>query len=319
MSFPQRLTLVLLAAFFISNVAASLVAWLSAGAILSRAHHGSAGVRASALPLFRLLPSAIAACVTAGILVPGYLAHERPGIEQSGVTLWLLAAAGAAIVAASIVTGVLSLVRTARLKRAWLAEARPAILPGAGMPGYEIDLPYPLVAVLGVVRPRLFVSSLVLRECSAPELAAIIEHERAHVRRADNLLRLLMEAAPDLLRLTRVPARIAAAWHRAVEHRADEAASERLELASALVRVSRLAASAAAFQLPASALYGGGAIDDRVRHLLTAGAALPAPGWAVALVAAGAASFAVVAAAAGTGAASGLAHRLLELMVSSLP
>lgn len=319
MSFAQRVALVLFAAFFITNVAASLVAWLCARPLLAAASTGTALLKARALSLFRLLPSAVSLAVTLTILVPGYIAHESTGSERAGIMLWLLAAGGAALLAASV-AGALAAVRTtARLRRAWLAAAHPADVPEAGMGAYEIDLPYPLVAVLGVIRPRLFVSSLVLRHCSAQELKAIVEHERAHVRGRDNLVRLWMDAAPDLLRLTGVPAAVAAAWHRAVEYRADEAASRRLDLASALVRVARMAQGAPAFAVPASALYGGGSIDDRVRRLLDGDAEASTPRWAVTLAAITAAGLASLAIAVSTGAASGLAHALLELTVSTLP
>ena len=320
MSYAQRVALVMLAAFFMTNAVASAIAWLCARPLLAAASaDGSAVLKARALALFRLLPSAIAAAVTAVILLPGYVAHERSDAEHAGLTLWLLAAGGAALIAASMAGIISSARQTARLRREWLATAVPANVAGAGIGAYALDLPYPLVAVLGVFRPRLFISTQVLRHCPPRELTAIIEHERAHVRRRDNLLRLGMDAAPDLLRLTGVPARIAAAWHRAVEHRADEAASSRLDLASALVRVSRMASGAPAFVLPASALYGGGTIDERVRHLLARRAQAAVPRWAVVFAGVTAAGLVLVAAAAGTGAASRLAHALLELTVSTLP
>lgn len=320
MSLAQRVVLVLLASFFLTSVLTSAATWICARPLLAAvAGHGSAMLRARGLALFRLLPSVMAVGVTAVILVPGYLAHERAGSEEAGLTLWLLAAGGAALLAAAM-CGVARAIRsTAQLRRAWLATARPASIEGAGIRAYELDLPYPLVAVLGVVRPRLFISTQVLRHCTPHELTAIVEHERAHVQRRDNLLRLWMDAAPDLLRFTSVPATIASAWHRAVEHRADEAASRRLDLASALVRVSRMASGSPAFVLPASALYGGGAIDERVRHLLGARAETAAPVWAMSLAVITAAACLIVIVAAATGAASGLAHAVLELTVSTLP
>ena len=319
MTFPLRVTLVLLAAFFLSTVATSGVAWLCARPLIAAATVGTAMVRARALACFRLLPSFAAAVITVAILVPGYLAYERGGAEHVSITLWLLAAAGAAVIAGGLVEIARSLHKTAALRREWLAAARPAIVPGAGVRAYEIDFPYPLVAVLGIVKPRLFISTQVLVSCPAGELSAIVEHERAHVRRRDNLLRLAMDAAPDLLRFTKVPAAIAGAWHVAVEHRADEAASERLDLASALVRVSRMASGAPAFALPASALYGGGATEDRVRRLLSRGGDTVTPMWAFAFGACAALSLALMAFAAGTGAVSRLSHAVLELTVSTLP
>jgi hypothetical protein len=159
------------------------------------------------------------------------------------------------------------------------------------------------------------VSDTVLAACSRPELSAIIEHERRHVSAFDNAMRLLMDAAPDALRLTRVPEALAASWHQAVEHRADDAASERLDLASALVRVARLGAGAAPVELPASALYRGEAIEERVKRLL-APAAAAAP-VSFTQIAAGAATLAcALAVTAASARVSEFAHDLLELIVS---
>ena len=135
MSFAQRVALVVLAAFFMTSVATSLAAWLCARPLLAAAAAaGSATLRARALALFRLLPSAAAALVTAAILVPGYISHERTGAEQGGVTLWLLAAGGAALLAASLIGVMRAVWKTARLRRAWLAAARPAHVADAGIP-----------------------------------------------------------------------------------------------------------------------------------------------------------------------------------------
>lgn len=326
MSFEQRFALVLLAAFFLASVATSLAAAIVSPALLAR--RGACTAReAGALALFRLLPAAAALALTLFVLGPGYFAHEQRGEpEGSGVGLVALALGGAWILAASIARLARAWRRTAAIRRQWLAEGREIHIPGAGMPTHALDLPFPLVAVLGFLRPRLFVSQTVLDACSADELRAIVEHERAHVRRRDNAVRLLMETAPDALPITRVPAAVAAAWHQAVEQRADDAATRRLDLASALVKVARLAtleATPRAMELPASALYRGEGRDllgARVRRLVGAGDAQAArPRWIPALAGVTMAIGAAVAAAAATGAASRLAHAVLEVTVSRLP
>jgi Zn-dependent protease with chaperone function len=189
------------------------------------------------------------------------------------------------------------------------------------MPALALDLPFPLVAVLGIARPRLFISRAVLGACSSTEIRAIVEHERAHVLRRDNAVRLLMDAAPDLLGLTRLPQALAAAWHQAVEHRADDAATRRLDLASALVKVARMATSSPAMALPASALYrgeGDDLIGARVRRLVAPGADAR-PRWATAVAGSALALMALLGTAVMTGATSRAAHALLEATVSVLP
>lgn len=322
MSFEQRFALVLLAAFFLASVATSIAGWLLTPALL-RARGQWTAPDAGMLAVARLLPALAALAITLFILGPGYFEHEQRGEpEGSGYGLFALALGGLGILGASLARMAASCLRTAAIRRQWLARARAVTIDGAGMPAYVLDLPFPLVAVLGIARPRLFVSSAVLDQCSAPEMAAIVEHERAHVLRRDNAVRLLMDATPDLLSLTRIPGALAAAWHQAVEHRADDAASKRLDLASALVKVARLATASPAIELPASALYrgeGGELIGARVRRLVDPAGPAPRPRWMAAVAGTAGLLAAGVSAAAVTGAASEIAHAVLELAVSRLP
>lgn len=323
MTFPQRFALVLLAAFFLSSIATSLVAFLTAPLIVRARPAGSAARRASALALFRLLPATAAVAITIFVLGPGYFEHEQRGeLEGASYALFLLAAGGASLLIASGLRVAGAIRRTSALRRSWLAQGERLDMPRAGMPAFALDLAFPLVAVLGVFRPRLFISRAVLRGCTDAEFAAIIDHERAHVRGGDNIIRLLMEASPDLLASTRVQPVIADAWHAAVEHRADDAAARKLDLAAALVKVARLAASAPPMPLPASALYHGegrDVIGERVRRLVAAPSCDARPRWIPAMAVCAAAVGALVAAAAVTGAASGIAHDVLEIAVSKLP
>lgn len=317
MNFAQRFVLVLLAAFFVSSIATSLAAWLCAGVVVRASHRSRAATRAWTLALYRLLPGLAALGVTAFILAPGYFRHEqRDEIEDVGIVLMLAAAGGLLILLASITRAIRTTIATAVLRRRWLATGTPLPMTVARMPAFAIDTAFPLVAVLGVFRPRLFISTSVLRGCSAGELEAIVEHERRHVSAFDNVTRLLMDAAPDALGFTRAARAVAAAWHQAVEHRADDAAARRLELASALVRVARIAGAARPVVLPASALYRGEGIEDRVRRLVSGQPDARDGRHSRALAAVTVALTAAVAAAAASTWVSGLAHTLLETIVS---
>lgn len=317
MSFAQRFALVLLAAFFISSLLTSLAGWAFAPALVRAIRREGAASRAWTLAAYRTLPAALAIAVTAAVLGPGYFRHEqRVESEGVGLALALCALGGLLLLAVSLFRAARAIVTTSSLRRAWLSNGRPVRLGGAGLPAYAIDVPFPLVAVIGVMRPRLFISTSVLRGCSDAELDAIVEHERRHVSTFDNAVRLLMDAAPDALGFTRASASIAAAWHQAVEHRADDAAARRLDLASALVRVARLAGESRAGALPASALYRGEAIEERVKRLM--GASHDGPSRAITRrLAAGAAAIALtVTAAALSARASEIAHGVLEAAVS---
>lgn len=316
MTFAQRFALVLLAAFFLSTAAASAGAWICTPAVLRMTARFGAAARASMLAGWRLLPAAAALAMTAFVLAPGYYRHEQRGEPEGvGAMLLLLAAGGAAVLASAVARAVRAALRTAALRREWSAGSKPVSIGGAGMPAFEIESAYPLVAVLGAFRPRLFISSSVLGACPPDEIAAIVQHEHGHVRSRDNIVRLLMDAAPDLLGRTRAADATAREWHRAIEHRADDRARDRVTLASALVRVARLSGDARHAILPASALYRGEGVEDRVRRLVSGAAAGDrASRFAVAAAAAG--LMAAIAALAMGPNLSQLSHRLLETLVS---
>lgn len=316
MSFAQRFALVVLAAFFMTSIVTSLAAYLAAPAVRRAVSAAPASTRARALACFRLLPAAAALSITTLVLAPGYFRHEQRGeLESVGLLIACAAAGAALLVSGAAVAVARAIARTSSLRCAWLAGARP--LPGrpGGMPAFEIDAPFPLVAVIGAFRPRLFISSAVRRTCTDSELDAIVEHERSHVTARDNAMRLLLDGSPDLFGWTARARDIDAAWQDAVEHRADDAAANRLELASALVRVARLATAARSVALPASALYRGEGIEQRVRRLL--GARETRDGRFRRLLAGACGVLAVtLAAAASSPRVSEIAHRVLERAVS---
>jgi beta-lactamase regulating signal transducer with metallopeptidase domain len=172
-------------------------------------------------------------------------------------------------------------VRLARTVRAtshavsqWIHTAEPVALPVVTIPAFAVDASFPIVAVVGIARPRLVVARSVLKACSPDELAAVLMHEQHHVDRRDNLRRAVMIALPDFLAWFPASRRLLADWRDAGEDAADEAAERlgaqgRLLLAQALIRVARLAPPGAwAAPLPASALYRGGSLDRRIRRLL---------------------------------------------------
>jgi Zn-dependent protease with chaperone function len=129
---------------------------------------------------------------------------------------------------------------------------------------------FPTVAVVGIVRPQLYVSRQVVAACDRTELDAMIAHEMAHVSARDNLTRFLYLCAPF------APARIAReleeAWISAADEAADDIAStdqqSALALASALTKVARLALNGQSPTLHASAILSDGGIERRVRRLL---------------------------------------------------
>jgi Zn-dependent protease with chaperone function len=136
-----------------------------------------------------------------------------------------------------------------------------------------VDESFPLVSVVGWFRPHLVVARSVLSCCDRDELAAILAHEAGHSERRDPWVRLLFRACPDFLSLTPWADRMERAWTEAAEQDADERAARTgptraMDLASALVKVARLAGAGRSPAAAAMALYRGDGISTRVVRLL---------------------------------------------------
>jgi Zn-dependent protease with chaperone function len=133
-----------------------------------------------------------------------------------------------------------------------------------------IDCDFPIVAVVGIWRPQLYISRRVVEVCDREELDAMCAHEEAHVAAGDNFTRLLLLATP--FPLTASARELEAAWTRAADDAADDAARRdaraAVALASALIKVARLAARQPMPLLHVSAIFSGSSVNDRVRRLL---------------------------------------------------
>lgn len=226
--------------------------------------------RSDARRLFWLavLPTLVPVGIAFGVLLPSFLLHEPiRGDEQPGLVLWSLAIVGGLQIA-SVLGGVVQMLRRSRaLQRRWSRGAQPLPTEIWGLRALSVDLGHPEVALAGIWKPCLFVDRRILDTCSVAELEAIAAHEQAHVRSRDNLRRLLVEAC------NRASSPVAIAWRRAAEVHADTCAARSsgcaVELASALVRVSRLIVARPTPSLPVSAVHDGGNVHWRVRNLLS--------------------------------------------------
>jgi hypothetical protein len=237
-----------------------------------------AAVTSRRLFTLRLLPSA--GGMLAGLLVMvGYVLWEvRADSEAAGPVALGAAAAGLATLVHAGARLFIALGRTVRIRRALVARVE-STLPTCPLPASIIDTTFPVVAIVGLVASRLFVARSVVEACSPDEFDAVLAHEHAHAREYDNLRRLAMAGSPDVLSLWPEGRALESAWLQAAELAADETAAAGCQggvsLASALVKVARLA-TAPAEPLPASALYRGEPIAERVHRLLDPP---PAPDW----------------------------------------
>jgi Zn-dependent protease with chaperone function len=257
-----------LSAYALFAVGGSLVARAGA-AVLSPGMAGrSPAARARLLFCLRVLPGLASMTAAFGVALPIFLWFEETGTtEPVSRTLGLAAGVGLVLVLRGVWRCAAAWLSTERVLGSWQRRARPLDEFAAPLPAFAIEDAFPIVAVIGVLRPRLFVAERVLRECTPGEIAAMISHECAHVTASDNLKRLCVRACPALFGV----AQLERLWSAAAEEAADARAAgsdagARLDLAGALIRVARLAVP----QTPplASAFYLGGSIDDRVRRLV---------------------------------------------------
>jgi hypothetical protein len=251
-------------------------------AALSGAREGR--VRPDDLLFLRFAPVLIASLVISLLILPAFLLFEPRGrTETAGLPILALAALGAALVITAIRRVVRALRATRTLTREWLGRARPLLRSGLKVPAFVVDVPYPLVAATGSIRPRLFVSECVLRVCGEAELDAIFAHEAGHVAAWDNLRRLLLRACPDTLRGNGTERALERAWSAAAEAAADAFALDHgvdaVDLAASLIAVAR-AGRPPALAAIASAFVEEDDVERRVRRAL--GQPLPgqAPVWA---------------------------------------
>jgi Zn-dependent protease with chaperone function len=241
-----RLLCLCLAGFFVIHSVAGLAVALSGAAAVRAARRMRPRLAGRFLLALRLLPAALALFVVAGLCVPSYLWLE-PEISAEEVGAGCLAAAilAAVLWGTSIARAGRAVLRSARHARSCERLGRPSTFPGSRLPVWILDAPSPFLALAGLFRSRVVISSPVIRALSAGQLAAALRHEEAHRVSRDNLKRLLLLLAPGLLPGFDGFNTLERGWARFTEWAADDDAvagdaHQSLSLAAALVRIARM-------------------------------------------------------------------------------
>ena len=206
----------------------------------------SARTCAEILFVMRIGPPVIAIVAIAVFMIPGYLAHE-PYTTNEVVSwkLFGLAAISAIGVGLAIWRGLRSYLATRSLLNDWLAYSTRIELESVTVPTYVLRHRFPIIAVVGAFRPRLFIADHVLQSLSEEELAAALAHEYGHLAARDNFKRSVMRVSRAALLIIPCGRSLDRAWSEASESAADEHAAQEsslvaLNLASALVRIARM-------------------------------------------------------------------------------
>jgi Zn-dependent protease with chaperone function len=177
---------------------------------------------------------------------------------------------------------VLSWVRTARTRRRHRELLEVVVQPSAELPDARLlEHPAPVAFCIPGARPLLVLSSGMVAELGADQLAAVVAHERAHLREHHHLLLLPFVAWEAALPVLPAAGRAHGSVRELVEMRADDVALASLSgavprrtLAQAIVAVAGGAGGAG---VPGGALAVTGSVTGaRVVRLLAPPVPLPA-------------------------------------------
>jgi len=224
LGYIPRLISISLASYFLVHVFAGTAVSLAAGRAVRWAGRFDPWTAGRWLFTMRLAPAVGGLLAVVCLCLPSYIALEPSGVTES-IGFGCLAAASC-----GALLWMCSLVRAVR------AVARSARFVGAGHG--------PLLALSGILRPRLMMSRDVRRVLSREELAVALRHERAHAASRDNLKHFSMLAAPAVLPFGCASVSLERGWQKYAEWAADDCAVAgdprcSVALASALVRAAR--------------------------------------------------------------------------------
>jgi beta-lactamase regulating signal transducer with metallopeptidase domain len=245
------LSISLCCAVFFIVVAGSSALCMWAGRLARRAASSLTPITAANL-LFtiRILPVLLASLATFGFVLPALLKFEpRTTGELVGWPLLGLAILGGAVLIMMSVRAATILQSTRLVGTNWRRHSKKLDLENIGVPVYCLEgaSPGSVLAVLGFLRPKIFVAKQIMDTLTRDEFMAAVEHERAHVNSFDNLKQLVLKVMriPRWLRISGVAD---SAWINASEIAADEAALASgisvLDLSSALIKVAALSTHA---------------------------------------------------------------------------
>jgi beta-lactamase regulating signal transducer with metallopeptidase domain len=271
--YTLRLLCLCFASFFLIHTALGLAVCTAAPGAMRIGESMRPRSGARFLLALRLLPATLAALAVAGLCIPSYLWLEtNETTERVGLACCAMALLGMLMCAKSLTRAVraaaLSIQQSKRCKREGRSQC-----DGNSLQLTVMNSNAPVLALAGLMRPRVIVSRRVLQTLSGEELDAALAHERAHRKSGDNLKRLALFLAPEVFLFSRTFAGLDRCWARLIEWAADDDAaagdSERsVSLAAALVRMARMGVAEPVSPLASSFLGNNGDLSARVDRLL---------------------------------------------------
>ncbi|MFY9643584.1 MAG: M56 family metallopeptidase [Terriglobales bacterium] len=231
-----------------------------------------ASIAGSANLLFglRIFSFAVSMVVAVFFAFPSFWLMERAALDEDGET-FALAACSVLILGAGLFRVLRDRARTAKAIEHWSMRASKVEGVGSGegeeTPALDASSGAPALILAGVLKPRVMVSDMAATVLSDHELQVAVRHEIGHMRSWDNLKKVVISATP-------LPgmSSLESAWREAAELAADDAAVENrrdaLDLAAALIKLSRPATRWSEPALASGLVSGSSSIRLRVERLL---------------------------------------------------
>jgi len=267
------------------NLFASVSASLVWRFVSGPAKHLSSRKQEQIIFSLRTFPVLTALVFVLCFLVPAYLLYE-PFTSGEAVSIKLalislLSLVGIAVAAFRVFR---TNAVTRRLRSNWLKHSQPIEVEGVDIPVYRIQHPFPVIAVLGILRPKMFVAEQIFDSLSDDEIRAAVAHEYGHLAAHDNFKRAFLRVCRDML-IFPLGRDLDKAWAENTEAAADEYAaatggkSTALDLAEALIKIARIAPTNVHSAMPAGSFMfdpRDGELYDRVWRLVQLSERMPA-------------------------------------------
>ena len=224
------------------------------------------GRRADLLFWLRIIPLAASAAVTLALVVPSYVRLEPRSIDED-IAMPLALGLGCLLLLGLGLFRVIAAQReSARIVTGWMAGA-DALDVGVSAPLFRTRRQAPPLTLVGVCSPSIVVSESTVARLTADELRVAVQHEVAHMRSRDNLKKLVFHCSPFF-----GMGPLEHAWQEAAELAADDRAvssiGEALDLAAALIKLSRIFPTSAVPAFTMALVNGAGSVSLRVERLL---------------------------------------------------
>jgi hypothetical protein len=213
----------------------------------------------------RIFSFAVSGVMTVCFTLPSFWLMERTAFDEDAAT-FVLAACGLVVLGAGSWRVLRDQSRTMRAVRGWSLGTRDADSI-ATKPALDVENAAPALVLVGIRRPRVLISDAAANVLSDGELQVAVRHELGHRRSWDNLKKVLISATPFPWMKG-----LETSWRVAAELAADDAAvgsrQEALDLAAALIKLSRAKNQSPEPALASGLMCASSAVAMRVQRLL---------------------------------------------------